>query len=386
MLLHALPNTLGPIATVVAIGLGYLISGVVVVETIFNYPGMGRLMVEAVASRDVPMVQATILLFCAAYILFNLVADVLAINLQSPLAPVAMTFRPPIANGPGPDLAAFRADTVRRSGVSRAPVVGFAIVGLNVGLALVSSLIAPHETGEIVTNQTFAPPTQGLPFGSDYLGRDVLSRMLHGASITIGMSLLATLAGFVPGLALGLLAATTRRLARCRYHAHGRCLDFNPTAVTCSLAHNWHGVVLRADRPDRRVDPYSPRDPRRTRACHERGSAGVRRGSESQGRDRGGDHAPGDLAEHDATARRRVRFANDISVLLVSSLSFLGLGLPPPTADWGTMVRENLGGLYSGAPALILPALAIGLLTIGINVIVDWMSSRSGRQLSAGLR
>lgn len=87
VLRHALPNTLGPIATVVAIGLGYLISGVVVVETIFNYPGMGRLMVEAVASRDVPMVQATILLFCAAYILFNLVADVLAIISNPRLRP-----------------------------------------------------------------------------------------------------------------------------------------------------------------------------------------------------------------------------------------------------------------------------------------------------------
>jgi peptide/nickel transport system permease protein len=79
ILRHALLNALGPIASVVALNLGYLVSGVVVVEAVFNYPGMGRLMVDAVASRDVPMIQATILLFCCAYIFFNLLADALAL-------------------------------------------------------------------------------------------------------------------------------------------------------------------------------------------------------------------------------------------------------------------------------------------------------------------
>lgn len=78
ILRHALPNALGPIASVVALNLGYLISGVVIVETVFNYPGLGRLMVDAVSSRDIPMVQATILIFCAAYIAFNLIADLAA--------------------------------------------------------------------------------------------------------------------------------------------------------------------------------------------------------------------------------------------------------------------------------------------------------------------
>lgn len=79
VLRHALPNALGPIANVVALNLGYLISGVVVVETVFTYPGLGRLMVDAVASRDIPMVQATALIFCTAYIMLNLVADTVSI-------------------------------------------------------------------------------------------------------------------------------------------------------------------------------------------------------------------------------------------------------------------------------------------------------------------
>ncbi len=75
---HALPNALAPIINVVALNLAYLITGVVVVEVVFVYPGMGQLMVDSVAARDMPVVQAVALIFAAAYVLLNLTADVLA--------------------------------------------------------------------------------------------------------------------------------------------------------------------------------------------------------------------------------------------------------------------------------------------------------------------
>jgi peptide/nickel transport system permease protein len=74
---HALPNALGPIINVIALNLGYLVSGVVVVETVFAYPGLGRMMVDSVTNRDVPMVQAVAMIFCATYVGINLVADLL---------------------------------------------------------------------------------------------------------------------------------------------------------------------------------------------------------------------------------------------------------------------------------------------------------------------
>jgi peptide/nickel transport system permease protein len=77
--LHALINTVGPVANVVALNLAYLISGVVIVETIFAYPGLAKLIVDAVAARDFPVVQGCALIFCSGYILFMLLADVLAI-------------------------------------------------------------------------------------------------------------------------------------------------------------------------------------------------------------------------------------------------------------------------------------------------------------------
>lgn len=79
VLRHALPNAIGPIASVVAINLAYLISGVVVVEVVFVYPGIGQTMVDAVTNRDVPVIQACALIFAVTYILLNLIADVISI-------------------------------------------------------------------------------------------------------------------------------------------------------------------------------------------------------------------------------------------------------------------------------------------------------------------
>lgn len=79
ILRHALPNAWGPIVTVIAFNLAYLVVGVVVVEVVFVYPGIGQLMVDSVSSRDVPVVQACTLIFAGTYILLNLVADIIGI-------------------------------------------------------------------------------------------------------------------------------------------------------------------------------------------------------------------------------------------------------------------------------------------------------------------
>ena len=76
---HALPNALAPIINVIALNLAYLITGVVVVEVVFVYPGIGQLFVDSVKIRDIPVVQACCLIFAAAYILLNVMADILSI-------------------------------------------------------------------------------------------------------------------------------------------------------------------------------------------------------------------------------------------------------------------------------------------------------------------
>jgi peptide/nickel transport system permease protein len=79
VLAHALPNAVGPIANAVALSLSYLLGGVIIVETIFNYPGVAKLMVDGVAQRDMPLVQACAMLFCAGYLILVTTADVCGI-------------------------------------------------------------------------------------------------------------------------------------------------------------------------------------------------------------------------------------------------------------------------------------------------------------------
>ncbi|MDQ0454942.1 ABC transporter permease [Rhizobium paknamense] len=79
VLKHALPNAIGPIANAVALSLSYLLGGVIIVETIFNYPGVAKLMVDAVATRDLPLIQSCAIIFCAGYLVLITIADVISI-------------------------------------------------------------------------------------------------------------------------------------------------------------------------------------------------------------------------------------------------------------------------------------------------------------------
>jgi len=79
VLRHALPNAIGPIANAVALSLSYLLGGVIIVETIFNYPGVAKLMVDAVSTRDLPLIQSCAMLFCFGFLILTTCADVIAI-------------------------------------------------------------------------------------------------------------------------------------------------------------------------------------------------------------------------------------------------------------------------------------------------------------------
>ncbi|OLP46411.1 ABC transporter permease [Rhizobium oryziradicis] len=79
VLSHALPNCLGPIANAVALSLSYLLGGVIIIETIFNYPGIAKLMVDAVTTRDLPLIQSCAMIFCLAYLVLVTIADLIAI-------------------------------------------------------------------------------------------------------------------------------------------------------------------------------------------------------------------------------------------------------------------------------------------------------------------
>ena len=87
MLRHALPNAAGPIANATALSLSWLLGGVIVVEVIFNYPGLAKLMVDGVSTRDMPLIQACAMLFCLGYLLLVFLADLCSILSNPRLRP-----------------------------------------------------------------------------------------------------------------------------------------------------------------------------------------------------------------------------------------------------------------------------------------------------------
>ncbi|MCZ7449117.1 ABC transporter permease [Agrobacterium rhizogenes] len=250
-------------------------------------------------------------------------------------------------------------------------VFGFLVIFLWAMVAIFAPYLIPHPVGEIVDLDYFGPMTSDLWLGSDYLGRDVFSRILMGARFTVGISLAAVTIACVSGVVLGMCAAV---IGGWFDAALSRFLD----AVN-SIPSKLFGLVVVAavgsSIPVLIITLsviYTPGAYRFARALAVNVNtmdfvtvARVR--GESLLYLIGSEILPNIIRP--VLADLGVRFV--FIVLLLSGLSFLGLGLQPPDADWGALVRENIGGLPFAAPAVIFPSLAIASLTISVNLLID---------------
>ncbi|MFE1597721.1 ABC transporter permease [Methylobacterium sp. ID0610] len=238
-------------------------------------------------------------------------------------------------------------------------------------VAIFAPLIAPHPVGEIVDFDYFGPVSAQYPLGTDYLGRDVLSRIIFGARYTVGISLAAVSIACFCGVTLGMTAAV---LGGVFDSALSRFLD----ALT-SIPSKIMALVLVAavgnSIPILVVTLaviYIPGSYRFARSMAVNVNAMdyttvARARGERLGYLIRSEILPGIIGPVLADFGLRFVFI----VLLLSSLSFLGLGVQPPDADWGALVKENIGGLSFAAPAVIFPSLAIAGLTISVNLLID---------------
>jgi peptide/nickel transport system permease protein len=260
---------------------------------------------------------------------------------------------------------------------------GLAVVLLWAVVALLAPHLIPHSVGEIVDTDYFGPISRELWLGSDYLGRDTFSRIIMGARYTVGISLVAlVLAGFT-GIALGMIAAVSGGWLDT---VLSRLLD-----ALNSIPSKLFGLVVVAavgsSIPVLIVTLsiiYTPGAYRFARALAVNVNAMdfmvvAKIRGESIGYLVRAEILPNILGPVLADLGLRFVFI----VLLLSGLSFLGLGVQPPYADWGALVRENIGGLPYAAPAVILPSLAIASLTISINLLIDNLPHKI-RDRSAG--
>ena len=236
--------------------------------------------------------------------------------------------------------------------------------------------------GDEYPDTDYHPPSKVVLLGTDYLGRDTLSRILYGARTTIGISLAATLIAYLLGVTLGIAAAVgSEWLDMCLSRFNDAFLSI-PTIMM--------GLVVIAA-----VGSTIPILVVMTGFIY---ATSVFRVARSLGQD---------VMVSDFVEAAKVRgeglwwiitreilpnvvmpLATDFGlrfvwiILFISALSFLGLGVQPPMSDWGSMVKENLGGLPYGSIAPLMPSLAIATLTISINLIVDDISAHSGGKLS----
>jgi peptide/nickel transport system permease protein len=264
----------------------------------------------------------------------------------------------------------------RRIRISVTGWIGLLIVAFWLVTAIAGPWLAPYPEGRVVSEDDLAPISAAFPIGTDYLGRDMLSRVLVGARYTIGISLAATVLACLAGILLALLAAARGGWVDA---AVSRVLDalisipslMFGLVVIAALGASIPVLVLTA------AVIYMPGAFRFARAMAVNINAmDFIRVARARGEGTlyimCAEILPNMIVPVLTDFGLRFVFV----VLLLSGLSFLGLGIQPPAADWGSLVRENLEGLSYGAPAVIMPALAIASLTIGVNLLIDNLPSR----------
>ena len=260
------------------------------------------------------------------------------------------------------------------SGIAGLVVVLFWVLAALFGPALLA------RGGAEGGGDVFAPISAAHWLGTDYLGRDMLARVIEGARYTVGVAFIATVLASGTGITLALLAAASNRWID---GALSRGLD-TLTAIPSKMFALLMVAGFGSSVPMLIVTAaiiYVPGAYRIARALAVNINA---MDYVTVARTRG---------EGTWYVMRREILPNiagpmlaDLGlrfvyvVLLLASLSFLGLGVQPPQADWGSLVRENVGALAEGGASVIAPALAIASLTIAVNLVIDNLPGRAARE------
>ena len=258
--------------------------------------------------------------------------------------------------------------------IRSAPVsarIGMAMVTITLLAALLAPVIAPYGETE-VAGDVWLPASADHWVGTDNLGRDLFSRLLFGARNTIAIAFLITALSFVFGIVWGFTAATVGGWMDQLLSRGVDILMAFPTLIFALMVLSVVGtsipalVVVIALLDSTRVYRLS-RAVAMDIAVLEFVEAARLRGEGLWWLMR---HEILPNAMPPLVAEFGLRFC--FVFLFIAALSFLGLGIQPPTADWGSMVRENSGAITFGIFTPLWPAGAIAFLTVGVNLIVDW--------------
>jgi peptide/nickel transport system permease protein len=254
---------------------------------------------------------------------------------------------------------------------SRAGLVGLVVVTFWLVIAIIGPWILPHDINAFGSAGVFEKISWTHPFGTDYLGRDMLSRVIDGTRYTIGIALIATVFACLMGTFFGLLASVNGKIFDASLSRFMDTLVSIPSKMLALVivaafgSSIWLLVVTAAV-------IYTPGCYRIIRSLAVNINA-MDYVTVARTRGEGKLHImvreilPNIVGPLLADAGLRFVYA----IRLLASLSFLGLGVQPPAADWGSLVRENLGALPMGGAPVLAPAIAIATLTIAVNMVID---------------
>ena len=249
--------------------------------------------------------------------------------------------------------------------------IGMAMILINVIAAVFTPYIAPYGETEIV-GDVWMPSSSENYLGTDHLGRDMFTRLVYGARNTIAIAFITTMLSFIIGSLLGFFAATLGGWTELTLSRIIDILMAFPTLIFALIALSVVGtsvsalILVIAVLDSTRVYRLS-RAVAMDIAVMEFVEAARLRGEKIWWIMRK-EILPNAMPPLVAEFGLRFCFV----FLFIAALSFLGLGIQPPTADWGGMVRENAGAITFGILTPLWPAGAIAFLTVGVNLVVDW--------------
>jgi len=249
--------------------------------------------------------------------------------------------------------------------------IGLAMVLINIFAAIFAPVIAPYGETEVV-GDVWLPSSMDHLLGTDHIGRDMFTRLIYGARNTIAIAFITTLLSFFLGALFGIFAATLGGWIDMGLSRVVDILMAIPMLIFALVVLSVVGtsilamILVIAVLDSTRVFRLS-RAVAVDITVMEYVEAARLRG-EGIGWIMRKEILPNAMPPLVAEFGLRFCFV----FLFIASLSFLGLGIQPPTADWGGMVRENAGAITFGIFTPLWPAGAIAFLTVGVNLIVDW--------------
>ncbi len=249
---------------------------------------------------------------------------------------------------------------------------GMIVIAIYIFVALFAPLIAPYGEAQVVSQQPFDVWSSAHWLGTDQLGRDMLTRILYGARNTLGIALATTLLAFAIGGGLGIIASIFRGWIDQLLSRAVDTLMAIPQLIFALILLSIFGssvqnlIIIIAVLDSTRVFRLA-RSVAMNVVVMDYVEAAKLRG-EKLGWILFKEVLPNIMPTMIAEFGLRFCFV----FLTISALSFLGLGIQPPTADWGSMVRENATLITYNDITPLIPAGAIALLTVAVNFVVDW--------------